>query len=141
MRPFIAAAAVAAFITTPVLANPGKPIETGAQLLDACKAFAAADGKTPENAIAPPNACKGYLSGFVRAYQAQQQASLNAALQGTSSGGGGETLCIAFPDFLSFKDFAQIVVAYAEADPARAGEPAYDVTGHALAEKYPCAEQ
>ncbi|HRE61375.1 MAG TPA: hypothetical protein PL096_09715 [Micropepsaceae bacterium] len=140
MSRIVLAAAAVALLAAPALANPGKPIETGAQLQAACQALASAEDGAPENALSRPDACKAYLGNFVRVFEAQSQAALDASLQGGGPGAGEEMRCIAFPEFLSFKEFAQIVTAYVAADAARGGEPAFEVTSAALAEKFPCAE-
>lgn len=133
------AAAVAALLAVPATAGPGRPIETGGQLQAACQGLAGGEEGAPENALSRPDACKAYLGSFIRVFETQSQTSLDAAIQGGAPGAGEELHCIAFPEFLSFKDFAQIVTAYVQADPARASLPAFHVTAEALAEKFPCA--
>lgn len=140
-------------------------IETGGQLAAACEAYLAKSARETENALAPADPCRSYLAGFASAYGIGQSQTLATRVEGAAPSppppasikvgpwtkpGSGVTseaptapreekmACFVLPPYLSYANFAKLVVAYVTAHTDQRAKVAYLVTAAALAEKYPC---
>lgn len=108
-------------------------IEKGSTLITACQSLlddGAAEGSKGA-------ACKDFVTGMILA----QEDSLNlgepfkALRLGPNQ---NETACFEMPDKLSYRDFAQQVVSYADSTDGATDMPAYELAVKALEKKYPC---
>jgi hypothetical protein len=140
-------------------------IETGAQLVAACQTYLTKSAKESENVVVPVDPCRAYLAGFAAAYGVGQSKNLELRVSGAAPtppppreidvapwrkpGSGGtkeapaapkeEKLpCFVLPSYLSYADFAKLVIAFVSAHAEYRTKPAYIATAAALAEKYPC---
>jgi hypothetical protein len=140
-------------------------IETGSQLAAACKIYLAKNAREAENAAAPVDPCRAYLAGFAAAYGVGQSQALDTRVGGTAPSPPPPTTikvdpwtkpearvtskaptspreekmaCFALPSYLSYAEFAKLVVGYVETHPDDGSKPAYIVTAAALAQTYPC---
>ena len=119
-------------------AKAGPMIETGGQLRTVCAAYMKKNARETENILVKRDECKEYLSGFVAAYGVRRDTVLTSELEGTVSPGYDAMPCFKFPDYLSFSDFARLVVDFVNAHPEYGSKPAFQAAAASLAAKYPC---
>jgi hypothetical protein len=142
-------------------------IETGAQLASACNTYLAEGAQETENVVRPIDPCRAFLTGFASAYGIGQSKTLesrvtNAAPSppppaqykmgqwtkpeppppgptvGPSAPKEEKMACFALPPYLSYRDFAKLVVDFVSAHADYGTTPAYITAAAALAGKYPC---
>lgn len=143
-------------------------IDTGGQLATACKSFLGKGTQDAENALAPADPCRTYLAGFASAYGIGQTTTLDTRVTGAApsppppssikvgpwtkpdAGATGaapatapeeKMACFILPAYLSYKEFARLVVDYVAAHADYEAKPAYLATAAALGGKYPCKSQ
>lgn len=117
------------------------PIETGAQLSTACQTFLARSSQARENALVPIDPCRAYLTGFIEAYGAAQEAELESRVTNAAPSpapNAEKMACFTLPQYLSFHDFAKLVVDFTASHAEYRTKPAYITVAAALAGKYPC---
>ncbi len=84
---------------------------------------------------APSSACKEFMVGYFKAtLGAEAQARANAA----SSPDGSQKLCIRLPDFVPFRELADIYLDYARARPDLSRLSAKALADQAFGARYPC---
>jgi hypothetical protein len=135
MRKFAAFAIGAALATG--LASGGafaaQNVTSGEQLVSVCRSLI--DGGHAAGSQGEP--CKDFLIGLIM----PQQESLTmgepfrAERMGPNSDEKG---CFDLPNQLTYRQFAQHVVGYAEENPGIVSRPAYELAVRALEAKYPC---
>jgi hypothetical protein len=108
-------------------------IKTGRDLVDACRSYASANGQ--ENARAP-NDCRTFLQGFAVSLKAREDARLDAMVKGLPA--GTKEACVRMPDFISFKELAERIVRFGDANPALLNGPATDLAQKTLERDFPC---
>lgn len=133
----IALGVLLAFASRPAAAAP--MIETGRQLRAACAAYLQKTTRETENIMAAHDACKEYLSGFIAAYGVSQQVDLTLELEGTGSEPDA-ALCFRLPTYLSFSDFARLVVDFGQGHREFESKPAFQLAAASLVAKYPCRQ-
>lgn len=132
-----AALAMAAF-AAPSFASPSvADIKTGADLVAACEASLGQDGSA-EGTISA-TACNQYLAGMVTAAYNAAEPGMPTRLYRLGAD-GTDTVCFRLPDLLKYSEFAALVVDYSKAHPTYGEQPAIEVAGRSLADKYPCKE-
>jgi hypothetical protein len=134
---FAVALSVLLLVSLSMVANAAPMIETGQQLSAACAAYLKKTARESENILAKRDSCREYLSGFAAAYSTGKDTDLTSELEGISSGADAPS-CFKFPDYLSFSDFARLVVDFVSTHPDYKSRPAFHTTAASLANKYPC---
>lgn len=129
MRKIFAALAFAGCAATTAAAAP---ITTGKELVDVCKIYAAKD----ENALRQADPCRNFLVDFFQAYVEAEKLRQDAILKGTPV--AAPQSCVRLPDFLSYREMAQRVVAYGGANPADQNGPAAALAQKTLERDFPC---
>jgi hypothetical protein len=108
-------------------------VTSGEQLVSVCRSLI--DGGHAAGSQGEP--CKDFLIGLIM----PQQESLTmgepfrAERMGPNSNEKG---CFDLPNQLTYRQFAQHVVGYAEENPGIVSRPAYELAVRALEAKYPC---
>lgn len=108
-------------------------VTSGEQLVSVCRSLI--DGGHTAGSQGEP--CKDFLIGLIM----PQQESLTmgepfrAERMGPNSNEKG---CFDLPNQLTYRQFAQHVVGYAEENPGIVSRPAYELAVRALEAKYPC---
>lgn len=114
-------------------AHAASDIEEGSTLVTACQALL--DNGSAEGSKGA--ACKDFVTSMILT----QEDSLNlgepfkALRLGPNQ---DEKACFEMPDKLTYRDFAQQVVSYADSTEGAAEMPAYELAVKALEKKYPC---
>jgi hypothetical protein len=125
-------------VSLSMTAKAGPLIETGQQLSAACAAYLKKSARETENILAKRDSCREYLAGFAAAYAIGKDTDLTSELEGISPSTAEAPLCFKFPDYLSFSDFARLVVDFVSTHPDYKSKPAFHTTAASLANKYPC---
>ena len=107
-------------------------INTGRQLVEACKNYAAKD----ENAMRAPDRCRLFLVSFFTAYVESEHARQEALVKGLPA--KATTTCVRLPDFLSYREMAQRVVAYGDGHQNELDQSAGNLAQHTLEADFPC---
>jgi hypothetical protein len=110
-------------------------LNTGKELVTACGIYAAKD----ENAMRDPDPCRRFLVGFFTAFKASEDARRDAMVKGLPA--TSSTNCVRLPDFLSYREMAQRVVAYGNAHPNELNGSANDLAQHTLETDFPCPQR
>lgn len=131
MRVALLSLALAA-VTMAVGSASAAEINTGKELVAACTIYAAKD----ENALRDPDPCRRFLVGFFTAFKASDDAQREAMVKGLPSTAAPN--CIRLPDFLSYREMAQRLVAYGKAHPSELSGAANDLAQHTLETDFPC---
>ncbi len=114
-------------------ASAAPQVESGDELVTACRALLG-EGSAPGSEGEP---CKDFLVNMVQTQE--ESLTLGEPFRALRLGPNeDETACFELPDKLSYRDFAQQVVSYSDANPQAADRPAYELAAKALAAKYPC---
>lgn len=131
--PFLLSALVVPTLASPSVAD----IKTGTDLVAACEASLGKDGSA-EGAISA-TACNQYLAGLVTAAYNAAEPGMPTRLYRLGAD-GTESVCFRLPELLKYSEFATLVVDYSRAHPTYGEQPAIEVAGRSLADKYPCKE-
>lgn len=82
-------------------------------------------------------ACKEFVTGLVLAQE--DTLTLGEPFRAHRIGPNeDQNACFELPDKLSYRDFAQQVISYADDNPDMRSRPAYELAVRALERKYPC---
>ena len=120
------------------VASPGAgDIKTGADLVAACNA--SLDRDATQGGQISATACNQYLAGMVTAVYNATEAGMPTTLHRLGKD-GKESVCFHLPNLLKYSEFAALVVAYSKAHPELGAQPAVELAGRSLADKYPCKE-
>jgi hypothetical protein len=108
-------------------------IEEGSALVTACQSLldnGSSEGSKGET-------CKEFVTNMVLAQQ--DTLTMGEPFRAVRLGANqDEKACFEMPDKLSYRDFAQHVVSYAESNPEVTERPAYELAVRALEKQYPC---
>lgn len=127
-----------AVLAVPVFASPSSAdIKTGADLVAACQASLGKDASQGGQVSA--TACNQYLAGMVTAVYNATEAGMPTTLHRLGKD-GKESVCFHLPELLKYSDFAVLVVDYSKVHPDLNDQPAVELAGRSLADKYPCKE-
>jgi hypothetical protein len=99
---FAVGAALSMLAVSPVWATG--QVETGRQIVAACKAYLALPEGASDNALHPQHHCRQFIASFLSAYAAGENARTASRVTGTGS--SGSEACVRLPDYLSFRDMA-----------------------------------
>jgi Rap1a immunity proteins len=133
MRFLTAACAAACLISSAAQAGE---IKTGRDLVDACRTYAATDGKQDKNAARAPHPCRDFLNGFFVSLIARQDAHRDAMLQGLPY--SSKEACVRMPDMLTYRDMAGRLVIFAGTNAAALDGPAATLAQRTLERDFPC---
>jgi hypothetical protein len=111
-------------------------VETGRQIVAACKAYLALPADAAENALHPQHHCRQFIASYLSAYAAGESASTDSAV--TGSGSLAKKACVRLPAYLSFRDMAARMVAYADSDPSALDNLATELARKTLEHDFPC---
>ncbi len=128
---------IAAFAAPSFAAPSVADIKTGADLVAACEASLGKDGSA-EGAISA-TACNQYLTGMVTAAYNAAEPGMPTRLYRLGAD-GTDSVCFRLPELLKYSEFAALVVDYSKAHAGYGEQPAIEVAGRSLADKYPCKE-
>lgn len=108
-------------------------VRSGEQLVSVCRGLI--DGG--HAAGSQGEACKEFLVGLIMPQH--ETLTMGEPFRAERMGpNSDERGCFDLPNELSFRQFAQHVVGYAEANPGMVSRPAYEIAVRALEAKYPC---
>ena len=114
-------------------AHAASDIEDAPALVSACQSLldeGSAEGSKGEG-------CKDFVTGMVLAQQ--DTLTVGEPFRALRLGPNqDEKACFEMPDKLSYRDFAQQVVSYADSTEGAVDMPAYELAVKALEKKYPC---
>jgi hypothetical protein len=128
----LALTVLAAVFLTVGTAAAASELNTGKDLVAACTIYAAKD----ENALRDADPCRHFLVGFFTAYKASEDARREAMVKGLPASASGP--CVRLPDFLSFREMAQRIVAYGNAHANELAGSANELAQHTLETSFPC---
>ena len=111
-------------------------VETGRQIVTACKAYLALAPDAPENALHPQHHCRQFIASFFSAYAVGE--NVGSASRVVGQGSATKQACVRLPEFLGFRDMAARMVAYAESDPAVLDNVATELARKTLERDFPC---
>lgn len=111
-------------------------VETGRQIVEACKAYLALPENTSDNALHPQHHCRQFIASFLSAYAAGENARTASRVTGTGS--NANQACVRLPDYLSFRDMAARMISYAERDPSALDILAPELARKTLEHDFPC---
>lgn len=131
--PFLMAALAAPVAAAPSMAD----IKTGSDLVSACQASLASDASAQGKLSA--TACNQYLAGMVVAVYNATEVGMPTRLHRLGKD-GKESVCFHLPNLLKYSEFAALVVDYSKTHPELNSQPAVELAGRSLADKYPCKE-
>ena len=131
---FAAAVALSLLAVSPAWARG--QVETGRQLVEACKAYLALPENASDNALHPQHHCRQFIASFLSAYAAGENA--RTASRVTGAGSAANQACVRLPDYLSFRDMAARMIAYAEEDPSVLDNLAPELARKTLEHDFPC---
>lgn len=131
------ALSIAAFAAPSFAAPSVADIKTGADLVAACEASLGQDGSA-EGTISA-TACNQYLAGLAAAAYNAAEPGMPTRLYRLGTD-GTDSVCFRLPELLKYSEFAVLVVDYSKAHPSYGEQPAIEVAGRSLADKYPCKE-
>ena len=129
-RLFIAGFAVALSSAAALAAGS---IETGRDLVDSCRDYTT--NVKEENARLPHD-CRTFLQGFATTLKAREDARLDAMVKGVPS--TSKEACVRMPDFISFRELAQRIVRFGDANPSLLTIPASELAQKTLEHDFPC---
>lgn len=132
-----AALSIAAFAAPSFAAPSVSDIKTGADLVAACETSLGQDGSAEGKISA--TACNQYLAGLATAAFSAAEPGAPTRLYRLGAD-GTDSVCFRLPEQLKYSDFAALVVAYSKAHAGYGEQPAIEVAGRSLADKYPCNE-
>lgn len=129
----LAASAVLAAALSASGAAAAQEVQSGDQLVSVCRSLL--DGGHAAGSDGEP--CKDFLIGLIMPQQETLTMGepFRAERMGPNSDQRG---CFDLPNELSYRQFAQHVVGYAEMNPDATSRPAYELAVRALEAKYPC---
>lgn len=131
---FAVGAALSMLAVSPVWATG--QVETGRQIVAACKAYLALPEGASDNALHPQHHCRQFIASFLSAYAAGENARTASRVTGTGS--SGSEACVRLPDYLSFRDMAARMIAYSEKDPSVLDNLAPELARKTLEHDFPC---
>lgn len=108
-------------------------VSSGEELVSVCRSLI--DGGHAAGSQGEP--CKDFLVGLIMPQQ--ETLTMGEPFRAQRMGpNSDEKGCFDLPNELSFRQFAQHVVGYAEMNPGMVSRPAYELAVRALEAKYPC---
>lgn len=108
-------------------------IKTGQDLVNTCRDYAAIE--SIENARQPHD-CRTFLQGFAVALKAREDARIDAMVKGLPF--SSKEACVRMPDFISFRELAQRIVRFGDANPNLLAGPATTLAQKTLERDFPC---
>jgi len=108
-------------------------INTGRDLVESCRDYTT--NVKEENARLPHD-CRTFLQGFAVTLKTREDARLNAMVKGMPS--TSKEACVRMPDFISFRDLAQRIVRFGDANEALLTVPASELAQKTLEHDFPC---
>lgn len=136
MRVLTLAAALAQLTLAVVPSWAEGQAETGREIVAACKAYLALPPDAAENALHPQHHCRKFVASFLSAYAMGE--NIGAASRVTGVGSAAVQVCVRLPEYLSFRDMASRMVAFAESDPTVLDNLATDLARKTLERDFPC---
>ncbi|MBX3447558.1 MAG: hypothetical protein KF765_12465 [Parvibaculaceae bacterium] len=129
----LAALALAAFIAVGAAAPAAAAVETGAQLVSACRNLI--ENGHAEGSSGEP--CKQFLIGLIMPQQ--ETLTMGEPFRAERLGPNqDQKACFDLPNQLTYRQFAQHVLTYAERQPDMTSRPAHELAVRALEANYPC---
>ena len=126
--------AVGASLSAPAQAA-GSHVDTGADLVAACKAFLKGQANIDDKVGAA--SCRSYAVGLVTAVNNGREPGAPFEIHRLGKK-EDETVCFEPPKLIKFDEFAQLAVDYAADHKELLDMPAVELSARALASKYPC---
>jgi len=133
MRMLMMAALSAAVLALP--AQAGR-IENGQQLVTECSDYLGRGAAQDNNVARAPHPCRTFLQGFFVSLIEREKARRDALVKGLPY--ASKEKCVRLPDFLSYSDMAQRIVAYAKSNPQALALPAPTFAQSTLERDFPC---
>ena len=136
MKPTAMAATLSVLMLVQTAAATG-PTETGRQIVAACKAYLQLAPDAAENAMHPQHHCRQFISSFLSAYASGERLTPESRV--TGMGSSVQKPCVRLPDYLSFREMAQRMLAQADRDPASLEKSATELAQATLEHDFPCS--
>jgi len=133
MRMLVMAAFSAAILTLP--AQAGR-IENGQHLVTECNDYLRRGAAQDNNVARAPHPCRTFLQGFFVSLIERENARRDALVKGLPY--ASKEKCVRLPDFLSYSDMAQRIVAFAKSNPQALALPAPTFAQATLERDFPC---
>lgn len=133
MRMLMMAALSAAILVMP--AKAGR-IDSGQQLVNECSDYLKRGAAQDNNVARAPHPCRTFLQGFFVSLIERENARRDALVKGLPY--ASKEKCVRLPDFLSYSDMAQRIVAFANANPQALALPAQTYAQQTLERDFPC---
>jgi len=108
-------------------------IKTGRDLVESCRDYTT--NVKEENARLPHD-CRTFLQGFAVTLKTREDARLDAMVKGMPA--TSKEACVRMPDFISFRDLAQRIVRFGDANEALLTVPASELAQKTLEHDFPC---
>jgi len=136
MRALTLAAALALSTLAVVPSWAEGQAETAREIVTACKAYLALPPDAAENALHPQHHCRKFVASFLSAYAIGE--NVGAASRVTGVGSAAKQACVRLPEYLSFRDMAARMIAFAESDPSVLDNLATELARKTLERDFPC---
>ena len=133
MRQFILAAIAVCLLSLP--SHAGR-IDTGAQLVAACKDYLGKGAAQDNNVARAPHPCRTFLQGFFVSLVEREKARQDAMVKNIPY--SSKEPCVRLPDVLTFIEMAQRLINFAQYNPASLNEPATLLAQHTVERDFPC---
>jgi hypothetical protein len=133
MRMLVMAAFSAAILTLP--AQAGR-IDNGQHLVTECNDYLRRGAAQDNNVARAPHPCRTFLQGFFVSLIERENARRDALVKGLPY--ASKEKCVRLPDFLSYSDMAQRIVAFAKSNPQALALPAPTFAQATLERDFPC---
>jgi len=133
MRNLLLAALAICFLALP--SNAGR-IDSGADLVTACRDYLAKGAAQDSNVARAPHPCRSFLQGFFQSLVSRENARRDAMVKGIPY--SSKERCVRLPDFLSFTEMAQRLITYSEANSQALQGPALNLAQQTVERDFPC---
>lgn len=133
MRQFLLAAIAVCLLSLP--SHAGR-IDTGSDLVNACKDYLAKGAAQDNNVARSPHPCRSFLQGFFVSLVEREKARQDAMVKGIPY--PSKVACVRLPDVLTYTDMAQRLINFAQANPPSLQDPAVTLAQKTVERDFPC---
>ncbi|MEQ1753661.1 MAG: Rap1a/Tai family immunity protein [Micropepsaceae bacterium] len=111
-------------------------IDTGLELVNACKDYLAKGAAQDSNVARAPHPCRTFLQGFFVSLVEREKARQDAMIKGIPY--SSKERCVRLPDVLTYTDMAQRLINFAQFNPPSLQGPAATLAQQTLERDFPC---
>ena len=111
-------------------------INTGAELVTACKDYLGKGAAQDNNVARAPHPCRSFLQGFFVSLVEREKTRQDSMVRGIPY--TSKERCVRLPDVLTYTDMAQRLINYAENNPPSLQEPAATLAQQTVERDFPC---